>query len=137
MRTAFDADALIYAATPGHAMGRRVSRIFNDVAPELAGVGSVLLANEVLPKPLHANLYSAEAQQLRRMLAQLELFPVEQSTSTLAVELAIKYGLKTVDAIHLATAIIADADRFLTNNRKDFPKTIAEVEIVYPDELAE
>ena len=33
------------------------------------------------------------------------------------------------------SAVIAGADRFLTNNRKDFPKTIAEVEIVYPDEL--
>lgn len=29
----------------------------------------------------------------------------------------------------------AGADRFITNNRRDFRKEIAEVDITYPDEL--
>jgi hypothetical protein len=32
--------------------------------------------------------------------------------------------------------VAAGADCFLTNNRKDFPQTIGEIDIVYPDELA-
>ncbi len=42
-----------------------------------------------------------------------------------------------MDAVHLATAVGAGADRFLTNNRSDFPKSIAEIDITYPDELPE
>jgi hypothetical protein len=38
--------------------------------------------------------------------------------------------------MHLATAVAAGADRFLTNNRKDFPQTITEIDVVYPDDLA-
>ena len=37
--------------------------------------------------------------------------------------------------MHLATAVNAGASRFLTNNSKDFPKSIAEIDIVYPDDL--
>jgi hypothetical protein len=37
---AFDADALIYAAAPGHPLGRRVAALFRSASP---GVGSVLL----------------------------------------------------------------------------------------------
>lgn len=37
--------------------------------------------------------------------------------------------------MHLATAVGAGADRFLTNNAADFPKTINEIEITYPDDL--
>ena len=42
---------------------------------------------------------------------------------------------RAADAVHLATAVGAGADRFLTNNRTDFPKTIVEIDITYPDEL--
>ena len=37
--------------------------------------------------------------------------------------------------MHLATAVNAGADRFITNNKRDFPQTIEEIEIVYPDQL--
>lgn len=39
------------------------------------------------------------------------------------------------DAVHLATAVTVRVDRFLTNNRKDFPTTIAEIDVVDPDDL--
>ena len=47
------------------------------------------------------------------------------------------HRLSAADAVHLATAVGAGADRFLTNNRRDFPRTIAEIAVVYPDELAD
>ena len=44
---AFDADVLIYAAVPGHALGRRVRVLFPpqpvDQSEAIAGIGSVLL----------------------------------------------------------------------------------------------
>ena len=53
----------------------------------------------------------------------------------LAAVLAAKHRLRAADAVHLATAVQAGADRFITNNRKDFVKGIDEVEVVYPDDL--
>jgi hypothetical protein len=64
---AFDADALIYAATPGHPLGRRVAALFRQATPgpqgRFAGVGSVLLIPEILAKPLRDGATSA-AQSL-------------------------------------------------------------------------
>jgi predicted nucleic acid-binding protein len=49
--------------------------------------------------------------------------------------LGVTHGLRAVDAVHLATAVHAGADRFITNNRRDFPQTMREIDIVYPSEL--
>jgi len=53
----------------------------------------------------------------------------------LSVTLGAKYGLRAADAVHLATAITAGADRFLTSNHKDFGDRISEIDVVHPDEL--
>ena len=39
------------------------------------------------------------------------------------------------DAAHLATAVAAGADRFITNNGRDFPAAIDEIEVTFPDAL--
>ena len=53
----------------------------------------------------------------------------------LAVVLGAAYRLKAADAVHLATAVNAGADRFITNNAKDFKRDIKEIDITYPDDL--
>jgi predicted nucleic acid-binding protein len=53
----------------------------------------------------------------------------------LALDLAAKYRLKCPDAIHLATAVIGGADRFLTNNHRDFSETVEEIDVIYPQDL--
>ena len=50
-----------------------------------------------------------------------------RATAELATVLASRYRLKATDATHLATAVNVGADRFITNNRRDFPATITEV----------
>jgi predicted nucleic acid-binding protein len=40
-----------------------------------------------------------------------------------------------VDAVHLATAVNLGADRFITNNKRDFPRTISELQVTYPEDL--
>lgn len=131
---AFDADALIYAATPAHPLGIRVRRLFAVAANTTAGVGSVLLIPELLIKPVRLDA-PAELGQLNRLLTHLQLLPADESTVDVAVELGARYGLRAVDAVHLATAVVAGADRFITNNRRDFGKGIAEVDVTYPDDL--
>jgi predicted nucleic acid-binding protein len=135
---AFDADVLIYAVTAGHPLGARVRALFSANGAEssggIAGIGSVLLMPELLTKPLRDDA-TEELNGLGELLASLELQPVDKAIAELATALGASYRLNAADAVHLATAVGAGADRFLTNNRSDFPKTITEIEVVYPDEL--
>jgi predicted nucleic acid-binding protein len=130
---AFDADVLIYAAARDHPIGVQVARLF--AADEIARVGSVLLLTEVLAKPMRDDPASDETAALLSLLSRLDLRPLDDATSRLALVLAVTYGLRAADAAHLATAVAAGADCFLTNNRKDFPQTIGEIDIVYLDEI--
>ena len=133
MTDAFDADVLIYAAVPGHPLGRRVAGLFTGVrAP--AGTGSVLLLPEVLGKPLRDGAAS-EVRILAALLARLDLRPVDLATAELATSLSARYKLKAADATHLATAVNMGADRFITNNQRDFTTAITEVDVTYPATL--
>lgn len=62
--------------------------------------------------------------------------PRQQLTAApdLAVVLGADHGLRAPDATHLATAVMAGADRFVANNRKDFPTSIAEISVVHPSD---
>jgi predicted nucleic acid-binding protein len=132
---AFDADVLIYAAQQNHALGSRVRRLF-AAAPsdQSVGVGSTLLLPELLTKPTRDESES-ELVALAVLLGRLDLRPVDEMTAELAVVLGAAYRLRAADAVHLATAVNSGAQRFITNNRKDFRTEIAEIAITYPEAL--
>jgi len=137
---AFDADVLIYAAVPGHPLGRRVRALFPAEATTkrgvVAGTGSVLLIPELLTKPMRDGS-DTEVQALAALLARLDLRPVDDALAELATAMGAVYGLRAADAVHLATGVAAGAERFITNNSSDFPKSIVEIDVTYPDELPE
>jgi predicted nucleic acid-binding protein len=134
---AFDADALIYAAVTGHPLGRRVVALFRSVGTRTpVGTGSVLLLPEILSKPLRDGT-ADEIQILAGLLARLDLRPVDMATAELATSLSVRYRLMAADATHLATAVSMGVDRFITNNQRDFPRSIAEVDITYPADLTD
>ena len=137
---AFDADVLIYAAVDGHPLGMRVRALFppDPLGPSdtFAGIGSVLLLPELLAKPARAEA-ADELAKLDALLGRLELLPVDRATAELATALRASYRLRAADAVHLATAVAGGADRFITNNQSDFPMTIAEIDVVYPEALGE
>jgi predicted nucleic acid-binding protein len=136
---AFDADVLIYAASADHPLGPPVRELFSNqgsVTGQPAGIGSVLLIPELLTKPArHGD--EEQALEVTRLLGRLDLQPVDQSTAELATALGAKYGLAVVDAIHLATAVAAGADRFITNNAKHFSRSITEIDVTTPEDLAQ
>jgi len=133
---AFDADVLIYAVIPGHPLGGRVRRLFSDVSRQHVGIGSVVLLSEVLAKPLRDGA-TREIAELVRLLSRLDLRPADPVIAEIATSLAAAYRLRAADAFHLATAVMAGADRFITNNRRDLGPSVTEIEIVYPDALDE
>lgn len=137
---AFDADVLIYATVPGHRLGTRVLALFPPEATAMtgsvAGMGSVLLIPELLTKPLREGA-EAELEALVVLLGRLDLRPTDEATAQLAATFGATHGLRAADAVHLATAVSAGADRFITNNANDFAKTIAEIDVTYPEDLPE
>jgi predicted nucleic acid-binding protein len=135
MMDCFDADALICAAIPGHPLGQRVAALFRKTGPgTVAGAGSVLLLPEVLSKPLRDGT-PEEVRTLAGLLARLDLRPVDRATAELATALSSRYRLRAADATHLATAVSLGADRFITNNQRDFAAGITEIHITYPADL--
>ena len=96
----------------------------------------MLLLPEVLAKPMRDGS-AEELAALAGLLGRLELRSVDPVTAEVATSLASTYRLRAVDAVHLATAVVAGADRFITNNRRDFPISISEIDITYPDVLDE
>ncbi len=57
---------------------------------------------------------------------------IDKQTSVLAAELRAKYGVKTPDALFLATAILENADVFVTNDVR--LKKIEEMNFLILDE---
>lgn len=127
MTDAFDADVLIHAVGDSPFQRRSLAVIARAENP----IGSVLLLPEVLIKPVRANGVG-EAERLAGMLAIFDLKPVDEEVADAAVALGAKYRLKTADAIHLATAVVWGAERFYTNNTKDFGPHMTEVDVVVP-----
>lgn len=128
----FDADVLIYAAVDPDGRGAPIRALFDGVARGPVGLGSVLLLPELLSKPARLGR-TDELNALRALLSRLLLLPTTQEVAALAAGLGATYGMKAVDATHLATAITGGADRFVTNNRRDFDARIEEIEIAFPD----
>lgn len=131
---AFDSDVLIYAADLANDLGRRVLQLFGP-DDDWCGVGSMLLVTEILVQRPGGR--ADELDELGSLLGKLDLRTVDRQIAELATLLRAKYRLKTVDAVHLATGIDAGADRFITNNSRDFPKSITEIDITYPADLPE
>ena len=103
-------------------------------ADAFAGIGSVLLLPELLSKPTRAET-ADELAKLDALLGRLGLLPVDRATAELATALGASYRLRAADAVDVATAVAGGADRFITNNQSDFARTIAEVDVVYPENL--
>ena len=104
------------------------------IGSALAGIGSVLLVPELLSKPMRDGA-DDEVAALAALLGRLDLRPVDAATAALAATLGAIHGLRAADAVHLATAVAAGADRFITNNASDFSTDIDEIDVIYPDRL--
>jgi predicted nucleic acid-binding protein len=134
MVDAFDADVLIFAASRQHPDGA-VIRAVLQVGDRDDRIGSVLLLPELLSKPRREH-DDRQLGRLAAVLGLLDLRPVDTWTAEVAVELAAKYRLRAADSVHLATAVVAGADRFITNNVKDFrADRIGELDVVHPADL--
>jgi predicted nucleic acid-binding protein len=101
----------------------------------IEAVSSVIILTEVLPQPIKMGNTKLE-QEYRNILLHsggFGLLPVTAQMAESAAELRARYNLRTADALHVATAIAAGCDAFLTNDGGI--KHVAEITILVLDEL--
>ena len=97
-------------------------------------VSSELVVAEILVKPIREG-NSALAMELRSVLdsSDLSLVPATRPVWDEVARLRAMTGLKTPDALHVATSLMAGCDLFITND-DDF-RRVADLPIVVLDDL--
>ena len=87
---------------------------------DIGVVASELLLTELLPRPLREgqrHLVAAYLDLMQRT-PRIELAPVDRRVILRAVHLQADFGLRAMDALHVATALVHDCESFLTNDRR-------------------
>ena len=132
---AFDTDVLIYAVSHDHPFGEKIRRLLADPSFNQKRIGSLLLYPELLGKPVREK-NQEQIHILAAYLDRLTLYPMDISVACLAAQFSANYKLKAADSVHLATAVHAGADMFITNNHRDFDhQRITEITVQYPEKL--
>lgn len=101
----------------------------------ISALSSMLLVTELLTKPLRDNNKSLANMYLAFLstFPNLQLKSVSYSISLRAARIRAKHGLKTPDAIFLATAIEEGAEVFVTNDLR--LKKVGGIKVVSLEEL--
>jgi predicted nucleic acid-binding protein len=117
-----DTAPVIYFIEAHHQFGplvRQVVELMNE--NRIQAFTSVLTLSEVLPKPVETG-NDELAEKFKTYLKNgpnLTLLPITETIGESAGVLRGKYPhLKTVDAVQIAAALDAEADAFLTNDKK-------------------
>lgn len=118
-RIALDTSVIIYSV-------EKVQPYFDLLAPiwqsakqgKYTLYGSELLLLEVLVKPLQNSdaVLESAFRQLLTNSRELSLLPISRAVLESAGKLRAEHGIKTPDAIHLATAILAGCSFVVTND---------------------
>jgi predicted nucleic acid-binding protein len=102
---------------------------------EISIVSSELAIPEVLVSPMrNADTGLIGIYENLLFHSGITLIPISREILLLATELRVKHRLTTPDAIHAATALVANCRRFITNDR-DF-QNIAGLPVVILNELS-
>lgn len=128
-RTYIDANVLIAAFRGEEKVAERALKVLDD--PDRALVVSDYLRLEVLPKPRFHN----KQEEVEFMQAVFENAAEKVSTSDelteRAVELASRYDMTPIDALHVGAAVLAGVDELVTMENPTKPMCrVSEVEVV-------
>ncbi|GAB6057415.1 type II toxin-antitoxin system VapC family toxin [Desulfonatronum parangueonense] len=117
-RTYVDANLLIAAWRGKDEIAAKALGILDD--PFRLLIVSEALWLEVMPKPIFQEEYREKAFY-EAIFAHADLCPWKTNVLKSAQDLAQRYGLAAMDAIHIATAIDAGADEFISGEKPTKP----------------
>lgn len=133
---AFDTAPLIYYIEDDSAYADMIQVIVDKLDKNMmSAVGSTLLLTELLTQPKRRNDQEL-VEQYTALLEAANNFRLVSLDSTIAIraaELRAQYNLKTPDALHVATALISDAEAFLTNDQGI--KRVKELKVIVLSDL--
>jgi predicted nucleic acid-binding protein len=100
-----------------------------------SAVTSVITLIEILVKPKRDGNFSVakDYKDLLLTFPNLKIFDLDMKISDIASDLRAKYGIKTPDAIQIATTIHGGSKSFITND--DSLKKVKEVKVFLLDDL--
>ncbi|MDF2663435.1 MAG: hypothetical protein K0Q94_6226 [Paenibacillus sp.] len=118
-KIALDTNIFIYVFEQHPDFGEKAKWLLEQVEEgAYSAVASTISLTEILVKPIReANL--ALEKQYKLLFAHfpnLSVVPVDNPVAERAAFLRGKYGIKTPDALVIASAILAQADVFVTND---------------------
>jgi predicted nucleic acid-binding protein len=118
-RVYLDSSILIYTVEVNLTFWKTLEVLWRKFAEgEISLISSELIITEVLVKPLKSqNQQSIDSYNKLLFDSGIELIPITRSLLISATNLRAKHSLKTPDAIHAATSIDSNCNRFLTNDK--------------------
>lgn len=107
-----------------------------DTDPEFRAVTSIITLIEVTAQPIRLNRQDLVSIYTAALLgsANVTTMSVDATIARQAAELRAKYSLRTPDAIQIATAIVAGAQAFITNDER--LRSVAEIQVLIIDDFA-
>lgn len=136
---ALDSSIFIYFIEEQEHFLAELDLLFSAIAEgSISAVTSSLTLLEVLVIPLHANqpALAAEYEAILTRSSAISLLPLQPRQLRLAAHLRASTAMKTPDAIHLASALVAGCTTFLTNDRRIPPVPGLRI-VVLEDAIAE
>ena len=87
---------------------------------DVAVIASELIFTELLPRPVRDGRHELVKAYLELMqrTPRVTLVPVDRRVILRAVDLRANFGLRSMDALHVATAIVHGCETFLTNDER-------------------
>jgi len=117
-RTYIDANVLIAAFQGEEKVAQRALSVLDD--PNRMLVVSDYLRLEVLPKPkFHKR--QEEVEFMEAVFANAENCETSPRLTRCSLELAAKYDLAPIDALHVGAALVADVDELVTLEKPTKP----------------
>ncbi len=120
-RVYLDANLYIYLFEGVSAHREKMGELVAEIdRRDIAVIASELMFTELLPRPLREGRRDLVDRyfNLMQRTPRITLASVDRRVILRAVRLRADFGLRSMDALHLATALVHDCRTFLTNDRR-------------------
>ena len=120
-RTYLDANLYIYAFEGIEAHRTKMAGLLAAIdRQEVSVVASELLFTELLPRPMKDGRQDLVERYLElfRSTPRIHPAPVDRRVILRSAHLRADFGLRSMDALHLATALVHECETFVTNDQR-------------------
>ena len=120
-RTCLDANLYIYTFEGIETYRTKMAELLAAIDRQgVRVIASELLFTELLPRPMKdGRQYMVESYlELFRSTPRFHLAPVDRRVILRSFHLRADFGLRSMDALHLATALVHDCETFVTNDQR-------------------